>query len=1170
MITRQRALLRPVGQNVTVCACMRCGMYERARRGFHVFVLIAALFLGAVCMCTPCGWDVSSHQAFADEVSADNASTAGTSTADNAGTAGNNDSTNNAAASPRSASASSSATAASSSPSVTKVASGSFFTTVYNDRNGLPTSESNVVVQTSDGFIWQGSYGGLVRYDGTNFENYSEAEAIPTYSIRSLMESSDGRLWVGTNDRGIYIYDGATFTPVEVDDAFTQCLYMVELADGRVAAGGHSGLVFLSTESDGTVSAACCTDAAVDGKSVYSIGQDAHGRLWLAMDDGVAVVENDHVVASIASSDIFNGADVYSVCADAKGDIYIGSTGGVLVKVAASEQANLNADELEITRLDVGAGTHNNLIAQEDGSLLVCGTEGFCIVYENEKMIALDSSQQAVSVNWACVDAQGDLWLASSSTGLVKYAKSFFAKPQTSDGSLDEASVNAVAQREVDGEITYYLACDNGVLAYDSTWNCLECALSDETAGERVRSCIVDASGRVWVAVFSEGGVLCYDPAADEVTAYRETDGLTNDAARCLLEMSDGSIAVGAKDGVSIIRDDAVVAAYAAEEGLTNSVVLCLAEGAQGQLYAGTDGGGIFEIHDGTVTEHFHNNGLEDGVVLRMLCYEGADAGADAGASAGADAGASADASASASSSASADAGADTSSDAGATTSTAQAGIFVSAGSDLYFWGEGDTEFTLLDNFDKGAGSIQDIFLIGDTLMLTQNAGVVQVDCATLLSGQQTPTSLYSFDQGLTSSLSANTWGCVTEAGNVLLPTRQGVEIFSPATSDAALPQGAITHVSTESGEFPATNEVAIPSSTQRLVIDFAALNYGNNPSCRVYYQLVGFDAAEQLLDSDTFSGEMAYTNLPGGSYTFTVRVTQADDLQNGEVYEITVKKDKLITEFLLFWLALAALAVVASVFVTNAIGRRRMRKVQESREQYRQILEQALKTFANSIDAKDPYTRGHSYHVALYSRELARRMGMSEEEQEQIYYKALLHDIGKIGVPDSVLKKPGRLTAEERVIIEQHVDTGARILKDFTALEGIADGAQYHHERYDGKGYTQKAMGENIPLEARIIAVADSFDAMSTDRCYRDALPNEVIREELVKGAGGQFDPKISTLMVDMIDEGVVPIRDELNVSRAQLQAEAEAEEAQREEEAQAEPRALRHEETLEAERVD
>lgn len=198
----------------------------------------------------------------------------------------------------------------------------------------------------------------------------------------------------------------------------------------------------------------------------------------------------------------------------------------------------------------------------------------------------------------------------------------------------------------------------------------------------------------------------------------------------------------------------------------------------------------------------------------------------------------------------------------------------------------------------------------------------------------------------------------------------------------------------------------------------------------------------------------------------------------------------------------------------------RYMVKLQESREELKQLNDTIMQVLARTIDAKDKYTRGHSVRVANYSREIARRMGKSGKEQEKIYRAALLHDVGKIRIPDGIINKPGKLTEEEYAFIKLHPVSGYHILKSFTKDQMIATGAKYHHERYDGKGYPSGLAGENTPEHARIIGVADAYDAMASNRSYRKALPQDVIRGELVAGKGTQFDPKIVEIMLQIVDE--------------------------------------------------
>ncbi|MBQ9143275.1 MAG: HD domain-containing protein [Lachnospiraceae bacterium] len=192
--------------------------------------------------------------------------------------------------------------------------------------------------------------------------------------------------------------------------------------------------------------------------------------------------------------------------------------------------------------------------------------------------------------------------------------------------------------------------------------------------------------------------------------------------------------------------------------------------------------------------------------------------------------------------------------------------------------------------------------------------------------------------------------------------------------------------------------------------------------------------------------------------------------------------------------------------------------KVQQ--EQIKKLFTQTITALSEAVDAKDRYTSGHSKRVAEYARKIAERMGKSKEEQEKIYRAGLLHDVGKIRVPAEIINKPGKLTEEEFNIIKIHSVTGYHILRGISDDNFIAIAAKYHHERFDGKGYPNGLAGEKIPEVARILAVADSYDAMASNRSYRMALPQEVVRSEIEKGMGTQFDPVIAEIMLQMIAE--------------------------------------------------
>lgn len=222
------------------------------------------------------------------------------------------------------------------------------------------------------------------------------------------------------------------------------------------------------------------------------------------------------------------------------------------------------------------------------------------------------------------------------------------------------------------------------------------------------------------------------------------------------------------------------------------------------------------------------------------------------------------------------------------------------------------------------------------------------------------------------------------------------------------------------------------------------------------------------------------------------------------------------------FWLLVISAVIWLVCAVSYIIGVYAYRKRMRQHEMDSEVIFQTIYTFTSFIDAKDAYTRGHSVRVAYYAREIAAEMHLPNNDIENIYYCGLLHDAGKISVPDDVLNKPGKLNEAEFQLIKNHTTNGARMLRRYTAIDGIKETALYHHERYDGKGYPTGIKRKAIPLYARIVCVADSYDAMSSNRVYRKQLDNDTIVTELEKCSGTQFDPDIVPFMVHMIRAGI------------------------------------------------
>ena len=943
--------------------------------------------------------------------------------------------------------------------------------TVFNKSSGLPTDEANTVLQTKDGYLWVGGYGGLLRFDGTNFRNFSTEGAIATPSIRTLFQDSAGRLWVGSSDAGAFLYDDESkrFTAVPRTDkyGFLSIRDFVEGLDGTIYVASTSGVCEIQ---DGVM--VPIEDPQVLGETVYSLGVDRYGRLWCALNgESCAILQNGRCLTVLDADDFFSSSSERITCltSDSDHDLYLGTNGARLVRVTCTGTALDGSDFSTRVYHTSDSALYNRIRVMDAGDMLISSEQGFSWLTADGEEVDPHVSVRTSAVNWATIDYEGNVWLASSDEGLIRYTPGYFSSPNIETGLADTA-INAI--ESAGGR--FYVATDVGLLAFDSSWAPVQTPISSALSAVQAKHLMTDSRGRLWCGTYSDLGLVCYDPADGTLSYFNPETGLDSTRIRVSFEMADGTIAVGTQDGLALIRDDTVAAFYDKDNGLETQSILCLAQTPSGTLLAGSAGSGIYALTtDGQIIQYSHAQGLEDGVVLRIVPEaDGKSA-------------------------------------------------FVCAGSHLYYWSE--NTFRRFDNLEVGVGSIFDLLDRDGRLWLMQDSGLYSIDKSQLLAGSTPHATRYGVSDGLFGSLSVNTWNYMAPDGTLYLSTRHGISVFDFRAITFPIPQPIIERIRVDNQIYEEPAQLTLSRRNRRMTIDFAALSFSGTADLCIAYQLVGFARNETVLYGT--SGSVSYTNLDGGTYTFRLRVFDPDDPEVQEVQQITIKKEKQLFEYPLTWLLGAVLLALLIHVIVRQVIRSKTKRLTQQRQMYRKLVGQALRTFANTIDAKDSYTNGHSVRVALYAREITRRMHYSENDQETVYYIALLHDIGKIGIPDSILNKEGSLTPEERAIVQTHPVKGAEILRDFTALKGLADGARYHHERYDGTGYCEGLAGKDIPLIGRIVCVADCYDAMSSDRCYRKGLPPEKILEELEKGSGTQFDPEIAAIMEDMIREGVVPV---------------------------------------------
>ncbi len=259
---------------------------------------------------------------------------------------------------------------------------------------------------------------------------------------------------------------------------------------------------------------------------------------------------------------------------------------------------------------------------------------------------------------------------------------------------------------------------------------------------------------------------------------------------------------------------------------------------------------------------------------------------------------------------------------------------------------------------------------------------------------------------------------------------------------------------------------------------------------------------------------------LPPAIFTFCYTMFLSEMIFDADILEwkmiLAIHLFSSVIVFLFIW---AFHVIIKNLNATN-VAIKAKEEAEKAREEVKELSVEVMEALAHTIDAKDEYTRGHSIRVAKYSRMIADKMGMSPEDSENVYYMGLLHDLGKIGVPNEIINSPTKLTDEQYDVIKTHPVLGYDILSEIKSRPDLVIGARWHHERYDGKGYPDGKSGEDIPIMARIIAVADSYDAMTSNRSYRKYMPQDKVRSEIEKNMGTQFDPKVAECMMQIMDE--------------------------------------------------
>lgn len=957
----------------------------------------------------------------------------------------------------------------------------SFVRTLYNKENGLLSGKANDIASTNDGVLWIGSYEGLYRYNGQEFRLMTDLDSVK--AVRCLYVDDEGRLFVGTNESGLSIIinesianmlDEQKGLPSDSVRCITRC------SDGYYYIGTAEALAVVTI---------------ADGLRVVKLINEVQGAIRICSD------EKDHIAAVTSSGRLYIIRDskilwqsslqnerFTSVKFSDEGLLYA-STENNFVKCFEISDPEEQEDDSgkavfsikEIQKVFCAGSRHINSLAFYDGVLFVTSDSGVGYI-EDDIFNQVETASFNNSIDNMLEDYQGNLWFTSSRLGLFKMCKSSFSDAYFSAG-LSEAVVNSTARFK--GNL--YFATDNGLKAVDAkSGRELKNELTRALSNVRIRCLTTASDGSMWICTKSRGLVHV---RKDESLAYIGQ----GHHFRVCIELSDGTFAAGSGDGIAFVKNEKITSWIGEEDGLENAIILSVSQNVDGSLLAGTDGGGIAVCKKTDGNWHLSSiikkkNGLTSNIVLRTVNdYENGRPNGNVF----------------------------------AVTSNSICYMYFSDSQLIYI--KPLTCFPFSNNYDL-------ILYKGENIFVLSSVGIFVVNRDQLLHRPKIDYELLDLKKGLRGSLTANSWNLLEANGDLYLSCDIG---SSRLNLDNYAKSGLSYRMQLKSVIIDSKRHIlqkdipfVIPADAETVEIVPEIVNYSiYNPYVSLYFE--GIDESPLVMLQSELSS-ISYTNIKPGSYRFHISVLDSKGRRSVEETTYTiVKKFNLHDNW---WFRLYAMGVIILVviwftwFATFSIQQRRMEKQQREIEAVKRQVQMGNETIfaiANSVEARDKSTGRHSYRVAEYSVMIAQELGFNEEQQEQIRKTGLLHDIGKIGVPDNILNKTTKLTDEEYEIIKRHTIIGSEILKGLTLISRFDEGAKYHHERYDGSGYPFGLKGEEIPLNARIIGIADAFDAMTANRIYRKRLDMEVVKDELRHWSGSQFDPGLVDVMLDLIESG-------------------------------------------------
>ncbi|MBQ7131050.1 MAG: HD domain-containing protein [Oscillospiraceae bacterium] len=918
---------------------------------------------------------------------------------------------------------------------------------------------------------------------------FDRSDGILSNTVNAAAQTNDGCIWLAT-DCGLMRYNANYFETI-----------MFESED---------------------ISQCCITSLVCDGEGTLWIGTAANG-LFRLVDGKVQFFDTKGYLSQ----------DIVAIECDASGDAVVAAGNGIAVIDSESFEITNLCDELtsaDKSLVDISAASNGLVWCVTDNSSVyfVANSQKALVDIDGSDGSGVISTQKPVSVY---ASSSGRVYVGTASSEIIYF-------DPCDDGSFDSGIINcdfiSCTYSFVEDDLSRVWICtDNGigyieddkVYAFDSRfsgrvnsgfcdmesslWMCSQDEGLLQLSGNRqvnlsaqagigteICNCVAVYNNLLYIG--TNDGLEVYDALNVASVAENElTTLLKGIKINCLITEENGNLLIGTDEKYGFIRYNAGTdrswSMLNSENGLCGQSVYALCVDKSGSVAVATENGvcivegdsvkSVYETNVKVNSLEFDNSGTlfaaaENGVFtvegnsLKSIDSELADCSVFDMCTVG------------------------------------DSQVLIATSNGLYIFSDSSLKEVCPDVFIDIISDVNGlIYLISDdTVYRTNSQGLINGDDFTDVCGTS----------GLYASTTIGSKACILKEV-LYVCTIDGVIALKTSTP-VNKPNLSVNAIYCD-GEKTSLDDgvLRLGSHNNTLVIDASVLSYKGE--CLITYVLEGFDEAERTVPASEL---IRYTNLDGGKYTLKIYGTDSDG-NNTDVITIKISKQNIWYESPVFWIILVLAAAIISFLVSMFFIAEKLGNEEALQSVRANLSLQSIMAVSQTIDSRSNVSAGHSKRVAECALEIAKRLRCDDNFKESLYLAALLHDIGNIGVSDEILKKPHKLSPEELKAMQHHVEIGFSIINEHDALRELADAVLYHHERYDGVGYSKGLKGDEIPLSARIIFASESLDAMMTEKPYRPKLTRERILNEFRVGSGTQFDPEIASVVIKMVESGYV-----------------------------------------------